>query len=252
MSGAKDPDEYIKKFGPERFRSLIEQSAGKFEFMTDGVKARHDLSDPAERLKALDEVSSYIGGIFSSVERDIYIERAAKEVSVDPKSLRADVEAKRKKAAREAGKKRAGELIRVTAGTGDRVNPDFAKAPKAARIEEGLLGMLLLHPDYLSRAPGGTPLTEDDFVTSLGKRLFAFVRDDASGGSFPFGLLNGAFTPDEVARAARMQAERAELSVNDGKSFDSYAAALREEASKRTEEADSLEAVLARRRSGGD
>ena len=129
------------------------------------------------------------------------------------------------------------------------MNPDFAKAPKAARIEEGLVGMLLLHPEYLSRTPEGKPLAEEDFVTSLGKRLFAFIRDNAADGSFQFGLLNGAFTPDEVARAARMQAERAELSVNDGKSFDSYAAALRAESAKRSVSEDSLEAVLRRRRS---
>ncbi len=248
MSGAKDPDEFIKKFGPDRFRSLIEGSAGKFEFMMDGVKARHNLEDPADRVRALEEVSSYLAGIWSNVERDIDTDRAAKAFSVDPKSLAADVASKRKKNAREAGKKRAGELIRITAGTGDRVNPDFARAPRAARLEEAVLGMLLLHPDYLTRDPGGRPASEEDFVTSLGRRLFCFLRDNAVGSAFQFGLLNGEFTPDEVARAARMQTERSELSVNDGKSYDTYLLALRDEASRQSPEEDTLEAVLARKR----
>ena len=248
MSGAKDPDEFIKKYGADRFRSLIEGSSGKFEFMMDGVKARHALDDPAERVKALDEVSSYLAGIWSNVERDIDTERAAKAFSVDPKSLAADVASKRRKNAKDADRKRTGELIRVTAGTGDRVNPDFARAPKAARLEEAVLGMLLLHPDYLSREPGGERAREEDFVTGLGRRLFAFIRDNAAGSAFQFGLLNEAFTADEVARAARMQTERAELSVNDGKSYDTYVLALREEAAKRQPEEDSLEAVLKRRR----
>lgn len=248
MSGAKDPDEFIKKYGADRFRSLIEGSSGKFEFMMDGVKARHALDDPAERVKALDEVSTYLAGIWSNVERDIDTERAAKAFSVDPKSLAADVASKRRKNAKDADRKRTGELIRITAGTGDRVNPDFARAPKAARLEEAVLGMLLLHPDYLTREPGGERTKEEDFVTSLGKRLFVFLRDNAVGSAFQFGLLNGAFTAEEVARAARMQTERAELSVNDGKSFDTYVQALREEAAKRQPEEDSLEAVLKRRR----
>ena len=128
------------------------------------------------------------------------------------------------------------------------MNPDFARVPRAARIEESVLGMLLLHPEYLTRAPDGSPLSEDDFVTALGKRLFSFIRDNASGGSFQFGLLNGAFTPDEVSRAAKMQAERAELSGNDGESFDIYLKSLREESEKQASGGGSLEEVLAKRR----
>ena len=145
---------------------------------------------------------------------------------------------------------RRGELIRITSGLGDRVNTDYAKVPRAAKIEEGILGMIFLHPDYMTREPGGRRLKEGDFLTDLGRRLFRFTAENAEGGSFQFGLLNGAFTPDEVARAAKMLAERADLSVNDGETFDTYVTALREEAAKRTEGEDSLEAVLARRRAG--
>ncbi|MBR5366769.1 MAG: toprim domain-containing protein, partial [Clostridia bacterium] len=249
MSGAKDPDEYIKKFGAEKFRALVEDSGGKFEFMTEGIRRRYDMDNPADRVKAVAEVAASIAGIYSSVERDIWIERAAKEFSVDPKSLRADVDAQRKRSAKEADKKRRGELIRITAGIGDRVNTDYAKVPRAAKIEEGILGMIFLHPDYLTREPDGRRLKEGDFLTDLGRRLFRFTAENAEGGTFQFGLLNGAFTPDEVSRAAKMLAERADLSVNDGETFDTYVTALREEAAKKTEEDDSLEALLARRRS---
>ena len=251
MSGAKDPDEYIKKYGADKFRSLIEDSSGKFDFALDGIKAKYDTAIPAEKVKALAEVTAYIAGIYSSVERDIYTERAAKEFGIDPKSLKNDVESKRKRNAYDYDKKRRGELIRITSGTGDRVNPDFAKQPKAARIEESVLGMIFLHPDYLTREPDGRRLKESDFVTELGKKLFAFVAENSEDGAFQFGLLNEAFTPDEVARAAKMLTERVELSVNDGESFDTYVRALREEAAKASGTGDSLEDVITRRRSAG-
>ncbi|MBR4206245.1 MAG: DNA primase [Clostridia bacterium] len=247
MSGAKDPDEYIKKFGADRFRSLISESSGKFDFAADGVKAKYDCSIPAEKIKAAAEIAQFIARVYSSVERDIYIERAAKEFSVDPASLKNDVERERKKIASDYEKKRKGELIRVTAGTNDRVNPDFARQPKAARIEEAVLGMILLHPDYLTRQPDGRRLREEDFVTALGRRFFSFVAENAENGAFQFGLLNGAFTPDEVARAAKMMAERTELSVNDGESFDVYVRALREENAKNAADM-TLEDVLRMRR----
>ena len=53
--------------------------------------------------------------------------------------------------AKENDKKRRGELIRITSGIADRVNPDYAKQPKAARIEESLLGMLFIHPEEVEK-----------------------------------------------------------------------------------------------------
>ena len=110
--------------------------------------------------------------------------------------------------------------------------------------------MIFLHPDYLTREPGGHRLKEGDFLTELGRRLFRFTAENAEGGTFQFGLLNESFTPDEVARAAKMLTERADLSVNDGETFDAYVTSLREEAAKQASGEDSLESVLARRRSG--
>ncbi|MGN1347231.1 MAG: DNA primase, partial [Eubacteriales bacterium] len=53
MEGAKDPDEYIKKFGKEKFRSLIEESRSKFDYVLENTAAKYDLSNDAEKIRAL-------------------------------------------------------------------------------------------------------------------------------------------------------------------------------------------------------
>lgn len=251
MSGAKDPDEYIKKFGADKFRSLIEESRGKFDFMLDGVRAKYDLSIAAEKVKAMAEICAFIAGIYSSVERDIYIDKAAREFSVELVSIKNDVSARRRKISYDNDKKRRGELIRVTSGLNDRVNPDFAKQPKAARIEENVLGMIFIHNEYMTRDVDGKMLSEDDFVTGLGKRLFTFIKERLDEGGFNSGMLNECFTSEEITRVYRMIAERSELSVNDEKSFDTYVHAMREEGARGTADRGlSLEELLAKRRSG--
>ena len=252
MSGAKDPDEYIRKFGADKFRSLIEESRGKFDFMLDGVRAKYDLDTAAEKVKALAEVCRFIAGVYSSVERDIYIERTAKEFSVDAASIRSDVVSQQKRNAREYDKKRRSDLIRITSGLSDRVNPDFARQPKAARIEENLLGMLFLHPEYLTRTEDGKALAEEELVTALGKRLFAFLAQHwQADGVFSLGMLNEAFTMEETARVSKMIADRTELGTNDEAAYDTYLHALREENRKTAGDgAFSLEELLARKRSG--
>jgi len=248
MSGAKDPDEFIKKYGADKFRSLIEESRGKYDFKADEVKGKYDLSNSEEKIKALSEICVFLSGIYSGVERDIYIDRAARDFSVDIKSIKNDVERLRRKSSRENDKKRRDELIRITSGIGDRVNPDYAKQPKAARLEENILGMMLLHPDYVTEEVDGIPVTEDDMPTSLGKRLLAFLKK--CDGSFHIGLLNEDFSQDEVSRASRMIAERNELSINDKEAFETYVRSLRQENSKNNVKNDlSLEDLLNNKRS---
>ncbi len=248
MRGAKDPDEFIKKFGEKAFADLISESRGKFEFMLDGIYAKYDVNNPPEKIKAVAEICEYIAGVPSSVERDIYIDKAAKDFGIVRRSLSNDVDAKRRRAAYANSKKRKGELIRVTTGLGDRVNPDFAKTPRGARIEETVLGMIFLINAYLETAVDGRVLCEEDFITPLGRRLFAFIKERYSGAGFSPSELNESFTTDEVSRVYRMIAERNELSGNDEESFRVYVRAMREESEKLGEGDLSLEDILLRKR----
>ncbi|MGN1410148.1 MAG: DNA primase [Eubacteriales bacterium] len=248
MTGAKDPDEYIKNYGADAFRRLIEESRGKFDFKLDEIKAKYSLDNAEEKIKALGELSSYIAEIYSSVEREIYISKAANEFSVSPVSIKNDVEAKRRRNSRENDKKRRGELIRVTMGTDVRVNPDYAKNPKAARLEEDILGMIFIKNEYINRPVDAKPLCEEDFLTSLGKRLFSFISSHSMDVGFNPGILNEEFTQDEVSRVFGMIAQRNELSISDEVSFDTYVRALRNEISKNSREL-SLEELLAKKRS---
>lgn len=249
MSGAKDPDEFLKKYGADKFRALVEESRGKYDFKVEEVRSKYDLGNSAEKVKALSEICTFLSGIQSSVERDIYIERCSKDFAIDIVSIKRDVESKRRKMASENEKKRRGELIRVTAGIGDRVNPDFAKQPKAARIEKNILGMLLVKNEYLTHEVEGRVLSESDLATSFGKKLFTFIKNSESDGRFNIGLLNEDFTQDEVSRVAEMIAEQNELGLNSESSFESYVTALRNEVGRASDVAGAdLEDILRKKR----
>ena len=249
LPDGKDPDEFIRKNGADAFRAVIEGSRSKFDYVLDTVRGKYRLDDTEEKLRAVGEVCRYIAGIQSQVERDLYVARAAQAFSVDPKSIRGDVEAQKRRNTRANDKKRREELIRVTAGLSDRINPDYAKSPKNARMEEEVLGMLLLHPEYLTIAD--SPLTEDAFSTALGKRIYAWMKSRAPDLPVSISYMGEDFTPDEVGRAAKMLALRSELSGNDEKTFRTYASSLAESA--RTEEADtSLEEIIKRKREQGN
>jgi len=106
MNGAKDPDEYIKTFGPQRFRDLLSQSRPRFDYKLENILAAHDLENPDEKIKAAAAVCAEIASVSSSVERDVYIGRAAKTFNVDVKSIKSDVDAIINKRLRQAKKAR--------------------------------------------------------------------------------------------------------------------------------------------------
>ena len=231
MRDAKDPDEFIKKFGREAFRRLIDESRSRFDYIIETVVSKYNLDNADEKIKAAGELCREIASVYSKVERDIYIQKTADALGLDPNSVRHDVNKQIGKNASYEKKRQTEELIRVTSGISDRVNPDYAKKPKVGRLEEEILGILMLHPEYVSLPVGTSPLCEDDFFTGLGRRLFAFIKNKTELDGFSVGALPEEFANDEVSRAVSMQTARRDL-TNDAEAYKTYASSLRHEKSK--------------------
>ena len=243
---AKDPDEYIKRFGVERFRRLIDSSLSKFDFYLEKIRKKHDLNNAEEKIKAASEICSYIASVPSKVEREIYISKSAAFLEVDKKSIEADVELSRRKSRAAEKKKSASELFRQASGLSDRVNPDFAKDPVASRLEEDILGMILSFPDLLKHKVDGRELDEEDFKSSFALRLFAFIREGTEDAPFSIGLLPQRFSEDEVSRAIGLQVRRRDVSNTD-ETFETYVRALRNERTP-SDVGESLEDIIQNKR----
>ncbi len=238
MEGAKDPDEYIKKFGRDKFAALMDAGRTRFDFKLDNILAAHDLSVSEEKIKAAQEICAEIAGVYSGVEREIYTAKAAAVLGLEEKNIRDDVESAIRRRVKKEKKDRPGELYRIGMGISDRVNPDFAKQPKAARFEEMVLGLLLLRREYLKRAVDGRSLSSGDFPTDLGRRLYEAICSGEEAGGFDIGMLSEAFSQEEVSRAVRMLCGRQKLTYNSTAVFDDVVKALRAENERNEKAAD--------------
>ena len=215
MKGAKDPDEYIKKFGADKFRSVINGSKSKFDYNMDKVLSKYDISVPQDRINAIGEISNLISGVYSAAERDIYIRSAAEMLSVDYKSLKHDVDRITEKRKAQFKAKERQKVFSDTAGISDRVNPDFSRMPAAARCEEVVLGLLIAYPEHRKRVfNGDEDLSENDFPTELGRRIFRFLERSWSEGDDALTRISEEFTPEETGRITRMKLDRLSLSDN--------------------------------------
>ncbi len=214
MSGAKDPDEYIKTYGKDKFSSVVNEAKSKFEFRMDSVLRRYDVTLSQDRINAIVELENIISEVYLRAERDIYIMAVSERLGVDAKSIHSDVEKLIKKRQRTERKNEAQAVHQVTAGYGDRVNPDYAKAPDVAKKEENVLGLLLLYPEHRKKVFSENILTEDSFYTNLGKRVFRYVKEQFELSEQNPTSFDESFSPEEVGRIYRMKTSRMQLENN--------------------------------------
>lgn len=83
MKGAKDPDEYIKKFGKEKFRELLGESRTRFDYKVENVLKEYDISNDAQKDKATRSSADILRG-FRQRSRARYIPITRQKYSVFP------------------------------------------------------------------------------------------------------------------------------------------------------------------------
>lgn len=237
MSGAKDPDEYIKKFGAARFGELVSQSRTGFEFKLEKILSKYDLSAEDGKIGAAKDVKDVISDYSSNVEREVYIARASKAIGIPADALKSDVERMRAKKIRDFRKNESKQAINSAKNFGDRVNPESVKNVRAAAAEDALIGLLLLYAEHRNAVSSGkVALCADDFFTDFGRRAFdAIMELERSEKGFDFSLLGGYFGSDEMGRLERDKINRRDVAENGEKVFAEAAETLKNEKQKARE-----------------
>jgi len=166
LGGAKDPDEYIKKFGPTRFRSLIEGGKSAFEFEIERLQKNHDLDTPEGKTTFLNEFCALMADISGEIAREVYISQIARQLDVSKDRLAATAAALRKKKLGAAARRQAHNLRPFvqdnpeTPGKRPNAHPQADLSGLAA--QRGLVALLLQNPDYFGEIQ--SKLTENDFA----------------------------------------------------------------------------------------
>ncbi len=175
----KDPDEFIRKNGPERFRLLLERASNAMEYRLMRLGDRYPLGTADGRVNYLREAAKVLAQS-SAVEQDIYAGRLSQELSVSKDAILQQI---RQAAGRREKQQKRQELSRAVKQDMTilrRVNPEAETFPRAASAEETLLGVMILHPDFIPKVAAQLPA--DQFVTSLNRDLYSYLLQRQSQG----------------------------------------------------------------------
>ena len=229
MVDAKDPDEYIKKFGAPAFSKLLGGSVGQIDFKIGTILNKYNMNVPDEKLRAVDECCNVIAGIYSEVKQDIYIQRLSEISGVKTESIRSKIKRDKNRRINKAASERLTETQKKTMHFDDRINPEAISNPVAVEIEERILGIMMLMPEEYAKCDS---ITEEDFVTKFSAKVFKAVTDLYRNNISDLSSLNEIFTPEEMSRIFDMRFKRVELTANGTQTLNEQIAALKKEKNK--------------------
>ena len=195
VDGAKDPDEFIKKYGADAFRSLIEKSAGAIDYQMDKLSEGLNLRSDDGRAAYIKKAVGFLAEIHSELDRAVYISRASKTTDIPAETIKRAVDAEINRNKRYSRRREQSVLLRPTV---DRINPESQKLPREERAERGIICFLFHNPDMREKIEA--KLT-GEFVTAFNKKVYEFLTNLLKNGASPdISSFNEEFAPSEMGR----------------------------------------------------
>lgn len=199
----KDPDEYIKKNGADRFSALLSGAVSDMEYKLLTAAAGIDLASDDGRLKYLAAAAEIIAEDEDIMARDVYIGKMCEKYGVSRTALTAKVEEIRRKNRRVKKQKEITDIIRPKF-TKDDINPERRSSPKGTAAEETLIAVLLKHPDLYKKAKSELP--PEKMITSLNRRIYEIIIETLdSGRSLDISLFAQRLIPAEIGYLVALQ-----------------------------------------------
>ncbi len=228
----KDPDEFIRKNGAASFKLLLERAANAVEHRLLEIGKNHNLLTAEGKLAYYGEAAKVLAELDSPVERDLYAGRLSELLSVSKDAVLLEVDNLRKKKQRQEVRYQLPNLMRKETRELQQVNPDAVRFTRAASAEEGLIGTLILHPDYIRQVR--QVLAPEQVVTDFNRRLYAHLLErERQGLMVELAFLSANYDEDGMAYIARMVSEAKEHTVTPEEVL-RLAAVIREENRLRT------------------
>ncbi|MBQ9981185.1 MAG: DNA primase [Oscillospiraceae bacterium] len=218
MESAKDPDEYIKKFGNTRFKLLLENSGDAIAFELEKCKNGLDISKEEDKVVYLRKIVSVISALDDPLQRSVYISKISKETDINTGIINTQVEYTIKNK-QNIKKKLEWKNIENSVNTHDEINPDSVKYPRESKSEEFIILYTSKNPDKLEHIL--SKITAQDFVTEFNKRVFSSVcKAISQSESFSLSHLSDEYTDAEMGKICGIEAKNRETTIKEETLYD--------------------------------
>ena len=169
MKDAKDPDEFLQKFGADKFKLLLQGCSNRVEYQLNAIAGKYDIREDDQKIRFIHEAADLICTLGSAVQREIYSARVAEAAKISEEAVKIEVgKAYKRRLGREKKKQEQIDLAPVRA-LQPKVRSVRYDNIKSAMAEEGILALALREPALLDKA---ADLAGQDFSVELHGRVY--------------------------------------------------------------------------------
>ena len=244
MRDAKDPDEFLHKFGADKFKMLLEESSNRVEYQLNAIRRKYDLREDDQRVKYIHESADLICTLGSAVQREVYGGRVAEIGKISSDAMKIEVDKAYKRRLYRDKKKQE----QIDLAPAKSLQPKSREIRydnlKSALAEEEVIAMVLREPAMLDQTQG---LSAQEFSSSLlGKVYDQLQQRHRQGLGISTAVLTD-LTPDEMSHVALI-VQRQQSPVNEQAFSDCIRTIRAEHQSAQVKDEQDLQALANRLR----
>lgn len=209
MENAKDPDEFISKFGAQKFEQLLDGSGNPIEYALAGIRRKFDLATDDGRGGYIKEALRILAADATPVEQDIYAGRVAQETDVAKTALLVQLDGVVRQYRRRLKRDRE-ERIK-NEGLAASINVPYtlggSKALGTVFAEQQIVAAILKNPrDYLSMA--AERVKPEQFISPDMAEVYALLLKKGNAGEYiDLTAISGDLPPKTVMLLGQVLAQ---------------------------------------------
>lgn len=247
VTGAKDPDEFIKTYGPEAFGRLLNQSENHIEYRLRQIAAQYDLSDDQQKVEYLRSAAEMLSTLPSPVEREVYGVRVAEQTGLSGDTMAREIQQAYNRRIKKAKKQQERRDLTPSIQLQPKERGLRYENLRSALAEEGVLRLMMLEP-ALFREADRAGLEPERFSAPLLGKVYGLLRERfRRGSSTQLAALAGVLEPEEMSHMVQILEKPEDLSHSQ-QALRDYIDVIETEAVTRTGQAEVDPLMAARKK----
>ncbi len=178
IEGAKDPDEYVVKYGPERFQKCVENAISLVEFKVKILKKDLNLEVTNDKIKFLNEIAKILAKVSNQMEREIYVEKLSKDYKISKEAIQAEIN--KLMYAGNSGTKKLERPVRVMT---DKKQEKTQEVSDAVIKRENMVIYLLINEEAKAYSRLKEVILPENFQHSLNKVILKKLYEELEKGN---------------------------------------------------------------------
>ncbi len=229
LTGGKDPDEIIKKYGRDKFKGMLEGAFGEIEFELINLRQKHNLLTTQGKIDFLNDAIKVLYKT-SPIEQDLYVSRLAEELGVEKRSINAQLSNYSKRTRTKTNRAVSKNIVNNSIKQNNYQSRELDIPIRLIKAQERLISLLLLYPDCLKLCDD---FDESSLKSDFIKKLYSLITTRLKNGmSVDISDFSEHLSVDEMGRLSGISA-RGKNSMDPKKEFTDCLQVIREEREKK-------------------